>query len=138
MGYNTTKLSTGSTINAKTAGIGAIQSGSRLGFKGTEDLGGGLKASFWLEAALGPDTGRGSGSFGNGTTTVNLPGGGSVTTVIIDHEVTLIAGETHRLLVRTTDGLVEATVTASSSKVSPAAMRKASAGLCTAITKMRF
>ncbi len=52
---------------------------SRLGFRGVEDLGGGLKASFWLEAALGPDTGRGSGSFGNGTTTVNLPGGGSVT-----------------------------------------------------------
>ena len=52
---------------------------SRLGFRGVEDLGGGLKASFWLEAALGPDTGRGSASFGNGTTTVNLPGGGSVT-----------------------------------------------------------
>ena len=43
---------------------------SRLGFRGVEDLGGGLKASFWLEAALGPDTGRGSASFGNGTTTV--------------------------------------------------------------------
>lgn len=52
---------------------------SRLGFRGVEDLGGGLKASFWLEAALGPDTGRGSSSFGNGTTTVNLPGGGSWT-----------------------------------------------------------
>ncbi len=52
---------------------------SRLGFRGVEDLGGGLKASFWLEAALGPDTGRGASSYGNGTTTVNLPGGGSVT-----------------------------------------------------------
>jgi predicted porin len=52
---------------------------SRLGFRGVEDLGGGLKASFWLEAALGPDTGRGSSSFGNGTTTVQLPGGGSYT-----------------------------------------------------------
>lgn len=52
---------------------------SRLGFRGVEDLGGGLKASFWLEAALGPDTGRGSGSFGNGTTTTQLPGGGSFT-----------------------------------------------------------
>ena len=40
---------------------------SRLGFRGVEDLGGGLKASFWLEAALGPDTGRGGASFGNGT-----------------------------------------------------------------------
>jgi len=54
-------------------------SSSRLGFRGVEDLGGGLKASFWLEAALGPDTGRGASSYGNGTTTTNLPGGGSVT-----------------------------------------------------------
>jgi predicted porin len=52
---------------------------SRLGFRGVEDLGGGLKASFWLEAALGPDTGRGASSFGNGTRTTQLPGGGSFT-----------------------------------------------------------
>ena len=32
---------------------------SRLGFRGVEDLGGGLSASFWLEAALSPDTGSG-------------------------------------------------------------------------------
>jgi predicted porin len=38
---------------------------SRLGFRGVEDLGGGLKASFWLEGSLGPDTGTGSSSFGN-------------------------------------------------------------------------
>ncbi len=30
---------------------------SRLGFRGIEDLGGGMKASFWLEAALSPDGG---------------------------------------------------------------------------------
>lgn len=30
---------------------------SRLGFRGTEDLGGGMSASFWLEAALFPDDG---------------------------------------------------------------------------------
>jgi predicted porin len=41
-------------------------SSSRLGFRGVEDLGGGLKASFWLEAALGPDTGTGTSSYGNG------------------------------------------------------------------------
>jgi predicted porin len=29
---------------------------SRLGFRGTEDLGGGLSAGFWLEARLTPDT----------------------------------------------------------------------------------
>ena len=32
---------------------------SRLGFRGTEDLGGGLSASFWLEAGLNPDNGTG-------------------------------------------------------------------------------
>lgn len=32
---------------------------SRLGFRGTEDLGGGLSASFWLEGALSPDVGYG-------------------------------------------------------------------------------
>ena len=31
--------------------------GSRLGFRGTEDLGGGLNASFWLEAGLNNDNG---------------------------------------------------------------------------------
>ena len=30
---------------------------SRLGFRGTEDLGNGLKANFWLEGAIAPDTG---------------------------------------------------------------------------------
>ena len=32
---------------------------SRLGFRGTEDLGGGMKASFWLEAGVGNDDGSG-------------------------------------------------------------------------------
>jgi predicted porin len=32
---------------------------SRLGFRGTEDLGGGLAASFWLEAGINNDTGAG-------------------------------------------------------------------------------
>ena len=30
---------------------------SRLGFRGTEDLGGGMAASFWLEGAINPDIG---------------------------------------------------------------------------------
>ena len=33
---------------------------SRLGFRGTEDLGGGLSAGFWLEGSLGVDTGTGT------------------------------------------------------------------------------
>lgn len=36
---------------------------SRIGFKGTEDLGGGLKANFQLEQGLGIDTGASNGSF---------------------------------------------------------------------------
>jgi len=45
---------------------------SQLGFKGTEDLGGGMSASFWLEAQLNNDTGAGGGF--NSTNTV-FPGG---------------------------------------------------------------
>jgi predicted porin len=42
---------------------------SRLGFRGVEDLGGGLKASFWLEMGIAPDTGRSNtnGAWGNGS-----------------------------------------------------------------------
>ena len=36
---------------------------SRLGFRGTEDLGGGLSAGFWLEATLRPDTADSSFGF---------------------------------------------------------------------------
>ena len=42
--------------------IGLSQGGnaaSRLGFRGTEDLGGGLAASFWLEGTVGVDDGSG-------------------------------------------------------------------------------
>jgi predicted porin len=44
---------------------------SRLGFRGVEDLGGGLKASFWLEMGIQPDTGRNASVWGNGDTTPN-------------------------------------------------------------------
>ncbi|GAB2487672.1 porin [Comamonas humi] len=55
---NVTRL-TGSESSSK---IGLATGGaniSRLGFRGTEDLGGGLKAGFWLEAGLDSDTGNG-------------------------------------------------------------------------------
>ncbi len=41
---------------------------SRLGFRGTEDLGGGLRAGFWLEGSLNPDTGTGRASNSNNQT----------------------------------------------------------------------
>jgi len=40
---------------------------SRLGFRGVEDLGGGLKASFWLEMGLAADTGGNAGGWGTTT-----------------------------------------------------------------------
>ncbi|MBX3620392.1 MAG: porin [Rhizobacter sp.] len=40
---------------------------SRLGFKGVESLGGGLSAGFWLEGALGADTGCGGPTVGSST-----------------------------------------------------------------------
>lgn len=38
---------------------------SRLGFRGIEDLGGGMSASFWLEAALASDDGQGGATNSN-------------------------------------------------------------------------
>ncbi|AVP58758.1 porin [Pulveribacter suum] len=55
---------------------------SRIGFRGVEDLGGGLKAGFWLEAGLNPDAGDGKsgGAAGPGLefkrrSTISLMGG---------------------------------------------------------------
>lgn len=47
---------------------------SRLGFRGVEDLGGGLKAGFWIEGAMSPDTG-GAGQTWQRRSTVSLMGG---------------------------------------------------------------
>lgn len=61
------------TTNLKTLSAGGANS-SRLGFRGTEDLGGGLKASFWLETGFNPDTGTTADSsrFWNRRSTVSL------------------------------------------------------------------
>jgi predicted porin len=48
-------------------------SSSRLGFRGVEDLGGGLKAGFWLESQVNPDTGTANASrFWHRRSTVSL------------------------------------------------------------------
>ncbi len=51
---------------------------SRLGFRGTEELGGGLRAGFWLEAGLDVDSGSGKATGGglsfNRRSTVSLSG----------------------------------------------------------------
>lgn len=48
----------GTETNRTSQGSGGLSS-SRLGFRGIEDLGGGLKAGFWLEAGFNLDDGTG-------------------------------------------------------------------------------
>jgi predicted porin len=48
---------------------------SRLGFRGTEDLGGGLSASFWLEAGVNNDDGSGQATSLNNQATTTTGGG---------------------------------------------------------------
>jgi predicted porin len=55
---NVTHLSSSGAGSVTRLGTDGNQS-SRIGFRGTEDLGGGLKAGFWLEAAINPDVGTG-------------------------------------------------------------------------------
>ena len=59
--------------DAKTTGL--FNNSSRFGFKGTEDLGGGLKAGFQLESGFNSDTGASSGAFFGRQSEVNLSGG---------------------------------------------------------------
>ncbi|GAA6120358.1 porin [Acidovorax sp. FG27] len=67
--------------NANAAGdnvYGLTTSGnatSRLGFRGTEDLGGGLKAGFWLEGEIFGDNGNASGFNFQRRSTISLMGG---------------------------------------------------------------
>lgn len=61
--YTTNQTATGDSKTSLDAGQLAT---SRWGFKGTEDLGGGLKANFMLESTLANDTGAGGSSFGGG------------------------------------------------------------------------
>ena len=49
---------------------------SRLGFRGTEDLGGGMSASFWLEAGVANDNGSGALTSTNNQATGSTGGGG--------------------------------------------------------------
>lgn len=76
---------------AKTAGSADKQvrdgSGSRVGFRGVEDLGGGLKAMFQFEHRFNPDTGDQAATlFWQGISTVGL--GGSFGTVNLGRQYT--------------------------------------------------
>ena len=71
---------------AKTGGFGSETAmrnySSRLGVRGVEDLGGGLKAIFGIEAGLASDTGNANGSSTAGitATSVTTPSAGTATT----------------------------------------------------------
>ena len=59
--------------NSVTRLVGSGISSSQLGFRGSEDMGGGMRASFWLEAALQNDNGA-----GGGTNVNNQASGGAI------------------------------------------------------------
>lgn len=66
-----------------------VLTGSFLGFKGQEDLGGGLKAFFKLESAIGVDTGAASTKFWERTSEIGLAG--SLGTVTAGNSLSLSA-----------------------------------------------
>jgi len=61
------------SVSNKTQLTNSGYNSSRLGFRGTEDLGGGMSASFWLEAGVNNDNGTGAA-----TNTNNQSTGGAV------------------------------------------------------------
>lgn len=65
-----------SGVSANTTMSGGGLSSNRLGFRGIEDLGGGLKAGFWLESDVAFDTGttNANGKFFNRRSTLSLIG----------------------------------------------------------------
>lgn len=69
------QLGSGSTADRTQLGSGA-NSSSRIGFRGVEDLGGGMSASFWLESALSVDNGTGGTTNTNNQTSGTSGGGG--------------------------------------------------------------
>jgi len=80
-GYtNTTKTALGTSIKtSKTVLTNSAYNASRWGLRGTEDLGGGLAASFWLESQLLNDDGNagagaGSSQLFNRRSTISLSG----------------------------------------------------------------
>ena len=65
----------GSVADRTQLGAGG-NSSARIGFRGTEDLGGGMSASFWLESAVASDNGSGGTTSTNNQTTGTTGGGG--------------------------------------------------------------
>ncbi len=75
------KEDTGAVNGSRTVVNGGNQSSSRLGFRGTEDLGNGLKAIFNLEAGYAIDTGAGDSALFGRRSVVGLEGAFGAVTV---------------------------------------------------------
>ncbi len=63
LGYRWSDKNIDSDINSRAALDSGVMAQSRIGFKGTEDLGNGLKAGFVLERGLAADTGADMGGW---------------------------------------------------------------------------
>lgn len=62
--------------SSKSQLTGGGYNSNRIGFRGTEDLGGGMSASFWLEAGMNPDSGVGQATNTNNQSTGGSTGNG--------------------------------------------------------------
>lgn len=59
IGYGTHKTTGPSAASIKSSGVmDGANAGSRIGFRGAEDLGGGLRAEFWVEQGISPTNGE--------------------------------------------------------------------------------
>lgn len=72
--FNPAFVNQGTLKSSKTALANSAYNQSRLGFRGTEDLGGGLAASFWLEAPVTNDDGQTGLSTFSRRSTLSLSG----------------------------------------------------------------
>jgi len=73
--YNPFYLNQGSVRVSRRELANSAYNSSKLGFRGTEDLGGGLAASFWLEAPIKNDDGSEGVATFSRRSTVSLSGG---------------------------------------------------------------
>jgi predicted porin len=62
----TVRIARGTNNGSVTSLTNSGYNSSRIGFRGTEDLGGGMSASFWLEAGIANDDGTAGGSIAAG------------------------------------------------------------------------
>ena len=84
-------------VASRTA-IHAAQASSRIGLRGTEDLGGGIKALFNLEAGYGIDTGMGDSALFGRRAVVGLEGSFGMLTIGREYTpIDNISGATHIL-----------------------------------------